>query len=127
MGMELIIQIIAGLLAATLPVRGLKNLSLGTLAIRSPVPSAAALAACLMGMLGGAAAQLRMRPADLDIGAIIQSVAGGGVGGAMLTAIVGMVKKALVQVTDVSGAGRSRRVRPRPSCRACAARAAISG
>jgi hypothetical protein len=50
-----------------------------------------------MGMLGGDAGAAAGAVANLDFGAIIQSVAGGGVGGAVLTAIIGMVKKALVK------------------------------
>ena len=34
---------------------------------------------------------------NLDIGAIIQSVAGGGVGGGIVVAIVGAIKKALAK------------------------------
>jgi hypothetical protein len=53
-----------------------------------------------MGMLGGdgaAVADAAAGASGLDIGSIIQSVAGGGIGGAVLTAIVGMLKKALVK------------------------------
>jgi hypothetical protein len=50
-----------------------------------------------MGMLGGAAPDAAAAASGLDIGAIIQSVAGGGVGGAVLTVIAGYLKKALVK------------------------------
>jgi hypothetical protein len=48
-------------------------------------------------MLGGAAPDAAAAASGLDIGAIIQSVAGGGVGGAVLTALVGVVKKMLIK------------------------------
>jgi hypothetical protein len=48
-------------------------------------------------MMGGDAAAAAGAAAGLDFGAIIQSVAGGGIGGAVLTVIAGMIKKALVK------------------------------
>lgn len=94
MGMELIIQIIAGLLGGNAAGAGLKNLSLGTAGNSVAGAVGGGLGGVLMGMLGGDAGAAA---ANLDIGTIIQSVAGGGIGGAVLTAIVGMLKKALVK------------------------------
>jgi hypothetical protein len=97
MGMELIIQIIAGLIGGNAAGAGLKNLSLGTAGNSVAGAVGGGLGGLLMGMLGGDGAAVADAAAGLDLTAIIQSVAGGGVGGAVLTAIIGMVKKALVK------------------------------
>lgn len=94
--MELIIQIIAGLIGGNAAGAGMKNISLGTAGNSVAGGVGGLLGGLLTGMLGGeAGAALDM--SNLDIGAIVQAVAGGGVGGAVLTAIIGMVKKALVK------------------------------
>ncbi|RYI21770.1 MAG: hypothetical protein EON48_08305 [Acetobacteraceae bacterium] len=94
--MELIIQIIAGLLGGNAAGAGAKNLSLGT-AGNSVVGGVGGLLGGLLTsmMTGGGAAGIDM--SSLDIGALVQSVAGGGIGGAILTVIAGMLKKALVK------------------------------
>jgi hypothetical protein len=100
MGMDLIIQIIAGLLGGNAAGAGLKNLSLGTAGNSVAGAVGGGLGGLLMGMLGGdgaAVADAAAGASGLDLGAIIQSVAGGGVGGAVLTLILGFVKKALVK------------------------------
>jgi hypothetical protein len=96
MGMELIIQIIAGLLGGNAAGAGAKNLSLGT-AGNSVVGGVGGLLGGLLTsmMAGGGGAGIDF--SNLDIGALVQSVAGGGVGGAILTVIAGMLKKALVK------------------------------
>lgn len=97
MGMELIIQIIAGLVGGNAAGAGLKNLSLGTAGNSVAGAVGGGLGGLILGMLGGDGAAAADAAASLDIGAIIQSVAGGGIGGAVLTAILGFVKKALVK------------------------------
>jgi hypothetical protein len=94
--MELIIQIIAGLLGGNAAGAGAKNLSLGT-AGNSVVGGVGGLLGGLLTsmMAGGGGAGIDF--SNLDIGALVQSVAGGGVGGAILTVIAGMLKKALVK------------------------------
>jgi hypothetical protein len=96
MGMEMIIQIIAGLLGGNAAGAGAKNLSLGT-AGNSVVGGVGGLLGGLLTsmMTGGGGAGIDF--SNLDIGALVQSVAGGGVGGAILTVIAGMLKKALVK------------------------------
>ena len=49
-----------------------------------------------MNMLGGEGGAV-LHLSNLDIGALVQSVAGGGIGGAVLTVIAGMLKKALTK------------------------------
>lgn len=95
MGMELIIQIIAGLLGGNAAGAGLKNLSLGTTGNSVAGAVGGGLGGLLMGMLGGDAGAAAA--SGLDPSAIIQSLAGGGVGGALLTLILGFLKKALVK------------------------------
>ncbi len=97
MGMELIIQIIAGLVGGNGAGAALKNLSLGTAGNSVVGAVGGGLGGVLMGMLGGGAPDAAAAASGMDIGTIIQSVAGGGVGGAVLTAILGFVKKALVK------------------------------
>ena len=93
MGMDLIIQIIAGLVGGNGAGAALKNLSLGTAGNSVAGAVGGGLGGLLMGMVGGDAGA----GADGSIGAIIQSVAGGGIGGVVLTAILGFVKKSLVK------------------------------
>lgn len=94
--MELIIQIIAGLLGGNVAGAGAKNLSLGTAGNSVVGGIGGLLGGFLTSMLGGeAGAALDL--SNLDIGALVQSVAGGGVGGAILTVIAGMLKKALIK------------------------------
>ncbi len=87
----LIIQLIAGAIGGNAAGAALKNLSLGT--------AGNSIVGILGGGLGGQIlAMLGMGGADtgaLDIGAIVQSVAGGGVGGAVLLAVIGAIKKAM--------------------------------
>jgi hypothetical protein len=97
MGMELIIQIIAGLVGGNAAGAGLKNLSLGTAGNSIAGALGGGLGGVILGMLTGAAPDAAAAASGLDIGAIIQAVVGGGAGGAILTAILGMVKKALVK------------------------------
>ena len=70
----------------------MKSITLGTSG-----PTIGRLGLGLMGMLGGDAGAAADAAASLDFGTIIQSVIGGGAGGAVLTAIIGMIKKALVK------------------------------
>ena len=74
MGMELIIQIIAGLVGGNAAGAGLKNLSLGTTGNSVAGAVGGGLGGLLMGMLGGDAGAAADAAAHLDIGAIIQSV-----------------------------------------------------
>jgi len=94
MGMELIIQIIAGLVGGNLAGMGMKTASLGTAGNSAVGAAGGALGGLLMGMLGGDAGAAAT---GLDLNAIIQSVGGGGVGGAVLTAIIGLLKKTLAK------------------------------
>jgi hypothetical protein len=93
--MELIIQIIAGLIGGNAAGAGAKNLSLGTAGNSVVGGVGGLLGGLLTSMMAGGGAGLDL--SNLDIGALIQAVGGGGVGGAILTVIAGMLKKALVK------------------------------
>ena len=90
---SLIIQLASGALGGNVAGSLLKNLSLGT------------LGNSLAGVVGGAAGGqilsqvLHVAPAAgaLDIGSILTQVAGGGVGGGGLMAIIGLVRSMMAK------------------------------
>jgi hypothetical protein len=85
----LIIQLISGVVGGNLAGSGMKNASLGT-AGNTIVGALGGLG--LGQLLGMVIPALAAGGGSLDIGALIGQIAGGGVGGAVLTAIVGMIK-----------------------------------
>jgi uncharacterized membrane protein YeaQ/YmgE (transglycosylase-associated protein family) len=96
MGMELIIQLIAGAVGGNAAGGIMKNLSLGTIGNTVAGLVGGGLGGQLLGMLGmGGAADAAAATSGMDISSIIQSVAGGGVGGGVLLAVVGAIKKAM--------------------------------
>jgi hypothetical protein len=90
--LNLIIQLIAGVIGGNAAGAGMKNVSLG--------PLGNTLAGAIGGLGGGQLLQVLI-PAlagsagSMDIGAIVGQLAGGGVAGAILTAIVGYIKNAM--------------------------------
>ncbi|WP_128513929.1 hypothetical protein [Tabrizicola thermarum] len=93
--MELVIQIIAGLIGGNAAGAGAKNLSLGTAGNSVVGGVGGLLGGLLTNMMAGGGAGIDL--SNLDIGALAQAIGGGGIGGAILTVIAGMVKKALVK------------------------------
>ena len=89
---NLIIQLIAGALGGTAAGASLKNLDLGTLgnSIAGALGGAGggSLLTALLPILQGTAG-------NIDIGALLGQVVGGGVSGAVVTAIVGLVRNAM--------------------------------
>jgi uncharacterized membrane protein YeaQ/YmgE (transglycosylase-associated protein family) len=87
----LIIQLISGAVGGNIAGALLKNYDLGPLGNSIVGILGGGLGGQLLGMLGvggtGAAAS------SLDIGAIVSSIAGGGVGGGVLMAIVGLIRQ----------------------------------
>jgi hypothetical protein len=90
---NLIIQIIAGIVGGNAAAAGMKNVSLGT---------AGNTIAGAIGGLGGGQLIGLLLPAlaggadgGLDFGAIVGQLVAGGAGGAILTAVVGMIKNAM--------------------------------
>lgn len=96
--MELILQLVAGLIGGNAAGAALKNGSLGpvvnsVIGLIGGLGGGQLLAALGLGGAGDAAAAV----SSLDIGTIVQSLLGGGVGGGALVAIAGLVKKALAK------------------------------
>mgnify|MGYP007072873518 CR=1 FL=1 len=94
MGMELVIQLIAGVLGGNAAGTAMKNLSLGTIGNSIIGLVGGGLGGQLLAMLGiGDAADAAAATSGMDITSIIQSVLGGGVGGGVLVAVVAAIKK----------------------------------
>jgi len=90
--LPIIIQLVSGAVGGNAAGSIMKNLSLGTLGNSLVGILGGGLGGQLLGMLG-----LGVGGGELDIASIISSVAGGGIGGGVLLAIVGTVKKAMVK------------------------------
>jgi uncharacterized membrane protein YeaQ/YmgE (transglycosylase-associated protein family) len=91
----LIIQLLSGAVGGNIAGALLKKLNLGTLGNSIVGILGGGLGGQLLGILGaggtGAAA------GALDIGSIISSIAGGGVGGGVLMAIIGLIRQAMTK------------------------------
>jgi uncharacterized membrane protein YeaQ/YmgE (transglycosylase-associated protein family) len=91
--LPLIIQLVSGALGGNLAGALMKKFSLGT------------LGDSIVGILGGGIGGFLLKllgvalsgGAGLDLGSIIGNIAAGGVGGGVLMAIVGLIKKALAK------------------------------
>lgn len=88
----LIIQLISGAAGGNLGGVLLKNLSLGTLGNTIAGVVGGGLGSQILGGLLGPAASVATG-GDIDVGAILQQVAGGGVGGAAVMMLVGLLKQ----------------------------------
>lgn len=89
--LPLIIQLLSGALGGNLAGKLMKNLSLGTLGNSLVGILGGGLGGSLLGMIGLGT------DGGMDISGILGSVAGGGVGGGVLMAIIGLIKKALAK------------------------------
>ena len=88
--LPLIIQLVSGAAGGNLAGKLMSNLSLGTLLNSVVGILGGGIGAQILGALGMATAS-----GGMDIASILGSVAGGGVGGGALMAIIGLVKKAM--------------------------------
>jgi hypothetical protein len=88
---SLLIQLASGAVGGNVAGAALKNLSLGTLGNSIVGILGGGLGGQILGMLGmgGGGGDA------MDVGSILSSVAGGGVGGAVLLAIIGFIKKSM--------------------------------
>jgi uncharacterized membrane protein YeaQ/YmgE (transglycosylase-associated protein family) len=86
----LIIQLISGALGGNAAGALMKKLSLGTVLNSILGIVGGGLGGQLLNLLGVGTAG-----GGMDLGGIITSIAGGGVGGGILLAIIGLIKKAL--------------------------------
>jgi uncharacterized membrane protein YeaQ/YmgE (transglycosylase-associated protein family) len=92
MDLGLIIQLISGAVGGNIAGSLMKNSSLGTLLNSVIGILGGGLGGQILGMMGmGGAA------GGMDIASILTQVAGGGVGGGILLAIVGLVKNAMAK------------------------------
>jgi uncharacterized membrane protein YeaQ/YmgE (transglycosylase-associated protein family) len=90
--MELLIQLISGVVGGNVAGMAMKDKSLG--------PIGNSIAGLVGGGVGGQilSAVLGMSAGDgMDIGSIASQIAGGGVGGAIVMAIVGVIKKSIAK------------------------------
>lgn len=92
---SLLISLFSGAAGGNVAGALLKNLSLGTLWNSVAGLLGGGIGAKILGLL--VPALLVKSGGSLDLGAILGQVAGGGVGGGVLMAIVGMIRKAVVK------------------------------
>ena len=86
----ILVQVISGAVGGNVAGSLLKNLSLGKVGNSILGILGGGLGGQLLGMLG-----LDLGGAEMDITSILGSIAGGGVGGGVLMAIVGFIKNAM--------------------------------
>ena len=90
---NLIVQIIAGALAGNATGSVAPKVSLG----QTGNSLAGAVGGLILGQLGGMVIPMLQAGGGIDIGSIVSQVVGGGVGGAVLTAIVGAIKNGMAK------------------------------
>lgn len=88
--LPLLIQLISGAVGGNLAGSMFKDLSLGKIGNSIVGILGGGLGGQLLGMLG-----LAPEAGSMDLAGIVSSIAGGGVGGGVLLAIVGLIKKAM--------------------------------
>ena len=91
--LPLIIQLLSGAAGGNLAGSLMKNLSLGTLWNSVAGIAGGGLGGTILGMLGMGVDQ--SVGGGMDISGILGSLAGGGVGGGALMAIIGLIKNAM--------------------------------
>lgn len=91
---DLIVQVIAGALGGTAAGSVLKDLSLGKPgdAISGAI-GGGVIGQILNSVLGGDAGAV----GGLDVGSLVQSIFGGGIGGAIVMAIIGVLRNAMMK------------------------------
>lgn len=89
--LPLIIQLVSGAVGGNVVGKLAKNLDLGTLWNSVAGILGGGLGGTILGMIG------LSTDGGMDVSGILGSVAGGGVGGGILMAIVGMIKKAMAK------------------------------
>ncbi|MGM5470313.1 hypothetical protein ACS386_08545 [Flavobacteriaceae bacterium LMO-SS05] len=90
--LPLIIQLVSGAVGGNIAGSLMKNASLGTLWNSIVGILGGGLGAQLLSMMG-----IDLGGAELDLGSILSSVAGGGAGGGAVIAVIGTIKKAMAK------------------------------
>jgi uncharacterized membrane protein YeaQ/YmgE (transglycosylase-associated protein family) len=90
--LPLIVQLVSGAVGGNIAGSLMKKSSLGTLWNSIVGILGGGLGGQILGMIG-----LGVGGGEMDLGGILSSVAGGGVGGGVVLALVGMVKKAMAK------------------------------
>ncbi len=91
----LLIQLVSGAVGGNVAGAVLKKFSLGTVGNSIVGILGGGLGGQILGMLGMGGAGAAATGAGMDMGSIVSSVAGGGVGGAVLMAIIGVIRQAM--------------------------------
>ncbi|MFP4844418.1 hypothetical protein [Winogradskyella sp. PE311] len=95
--LPLIIQLVSGAVGGNIAGKLMKGSSLGTLWNSIVGILGGGLGGTVLGMLGLGGAEVAEASTSMDLTSILGSLAGGGVGGGILMAIIGMVKKAMAK------------------------------
>ncbi len=96
MDLGLIINLLSGALGGNVAGKLMKGSSLGTLWNSVAGIAGGGIGGQVLGMLGVGAASAASS-GSMDIGSILTQVAGGGVGGGIVMAVIGMVKKMMAK------------------------------
>lgn len=93
-----IISLISGAVGGNVAGSLMKNSSLGTLGNSIAGIAGGGIGSYVLGALGmGAAASAGADAGSLDIGSILSMVGSGGVGGGVVMAVIGLIKKAMAK------------------------------
>ena len=92
---SLLIQLVSGAVGGNVAGAVLKKFSLGTVGNSIVGIIGGGLGGQILGMLGMSGAGAAAAGGGMDMGSIVSSVAGGGVGGAVLMAIIGVIRQAM--------------------------------
>ena len=93
----LLVQLASGAVGGNIAGAALKESSLGTLGNSLVGILGGGLGGQLLTMLGVGGAGAAASASGMDIGTIVSSIAGGGVGGGVLMAIIGLIRQQLAK------------------------------
>ena len=91
--LPLVIQLVSGAVGGNVAGKILKKRSLGTLWNSIAGILGGGLGGWILGMIGLPGAEMDMTPASLGLPGVLGSIAAGGVGGGVIMAIIGVLRK----------------------------------